>query len=53
MFIYMSRAVDVSGKSIDWPEQLMDPSIAHHLIDTLMEWVIIHSIHRLAAIIHQ
>ena len=46
----MSHAVDVSGQSIDWPGQLMDPSIGHHFLDALLEWVIIHSIHRLAAI---
>ena len=46
IYIYMSRAVDGSGQSIDWPGQLMDPSIGHHLIDALLEWV---SIHRLAA----
>ena len=44
--MYMSCAVDGSGQSIDWPGQLMDPSIGHHLIDALLEWV---SIHRLAA----
>ena len=42
----MSHAVDVSGKSIDWPGQLMDLSIGHHLIDALLEWA---STHRLAA----
>ena len=46
----MSHAVDGSAQSMDCARQLMDPSIAHHLIDALLEWVIIHSIHRLAAI---
>ena len=48
--IYMSRTIDGSEQSIDCAGQLMDPSIGHHLIDALLEWVIIHSIHRLAAI---
>jgi len=47
----MSHAVDGSAQSIDCAGQLMDPSIVHHLIDALLEWVIIHSIHRLAAIL--
>ena len=48
--IYMSCAFDGSVQSIDCAGHLIDRSMGHHLINALLEWVIIHSIHRLAAI---
>ena len=50
MYIYISHAFDGSARSIDCTGHLIDQSMGHHLIDALLEWVIIHSIHRLAAI---